>query len=94
MIGYISRNGTDYTDRYVVDSVDEMELLPTTKENGKGDYESMSPAPIGSTAIVGNEGGEIKQYMLFSFGWKELPDNMKSISSKLKLLEDGSEDSY
>ena len=30
-----------------------------------------APAPMGSQAIVGNESGTVKIYMLFSFGWKD-----------------------
>lgn len=58
---------------FVCDSVSEIQDLPTTTEVGKGVFESYKQVcPIGSTCIVGNEGGNLLVYMLFSFGWKAL----------------------
>lgn len=46
---------------------------PTTTRKGTGAFEAYQQyAPIGSTCIVGNEGGKLLVYMLFSFGWKPL----------------------
>lgn len=58
---------------FCCDSVSEVSDLPTTTQHGKGvfaDYKQC--APMGSTCIVGNEGGDLLNYMLFSFGWKKL----------------------
>lgn len=61
---------------FVVDSVDEVELLPTSTRKGIGKFaDDLSfdmCAPIGSTAIVGNETGDLIVFQLFSFGWKRL----------------------
>lgn len=61
------------TDEFVVDKVEEIENLPTTTRAGTGDLSYMKDkATLGSTAIVGNEGGSVLVYMLFSFGWKQM----------------------
>lgn len=58
---------------FVVDSILEIEYLPTTKKHGSGIFASYSNTiPVGSTCIVGNQGGEILVYMLFGFGWKNM----------------------
>lgn len=59
---------------FVADTVDEcVNEAPTTTRKGTGAFEAYQQyAPIGSTCIVGNEGGDVLVYMLFSFGWKEL----------------------
>ena len=61
---------------YAVDSVDDVDNLPTTTKKATGQFAydpnfSACP-PIGSTCVVGNEGGALLTYMLFSFGWKQL----------------------
>ena len=74
---------THYGDRanigimqFCCDSIDEVQDLPTTSEFGKGVFENYRQcAPLGSTCIVGNEGGKLLVYMLFSFGWKALNKN-------------------
>lgn len=61
------------TMEFICDTVDEVQDAPTTTEIGKGvfaDYDCC--APIGSMLIVGNEGGDVLIYMLFSFGWKQI----------------------
>lgn len=61
---------------FVVDTEDEVDFLPTTKEKASGlfagrpDFDSLPP--IGSTCVVGNKEGDLIIYMLFSFGWKKL----------------------
>lgn len=61
---------------FVVDSESELADLPSTTKIGTGIFENNpsfdSFAPIGSVCIVGNEGGDLLIYMLFSFGWKLL----------------------
>lgn len=61
---------------YVVDSESEIQHLPTTINKGSGIFANNPSfnmtAPIGSTCIVGNNGGNILVYMLFSFGWKKI----------------------
>lgn len=58
---------------FVCDEISEVQDAPTTTEFGKGVFETYrQTAPIGSTCIVGNEGGDLLVYMLFSFGWKAL----------------------
>ena len=61
---------------FVVDSVDEIELLPTTTEKAKGKFMNDSSfdfyPPLGSTCLVGNEAGDLIVFQLFSFGWKRL----------------------
>lgn len=57
---------------FVCDSTSDIQNLPTTNNAGVGDFKYFKSAPIGSTCIVGNEGGDILVYMLFSFGWKQL----------------------
>ena len=61
---------------FCVDTVDEIELLPTTtkKASGKfaGDANFKMYPPIGSTCIVGNGTDEVLVYMLFSNGWKQM----------------------
>ena len=62
--------------QFCCDSIDEVQDLPTTSEFGKGVFENYRQcAPLGSTCIVGNEGGKLLVYMLFSFGWKALNKN-------------------
>lgn len=58
----------------VADSVDELlSDAPTTKKKGTGNFADFDHyAPIGSTAIVGNEGGELLVFQLYSFGWKKI----------------------
>lgn len=58
---------------FVCDEISEVQDLPTTTNHGKGAFENYKQtAPIGSICIVGNEGGNLLVYMLFSFGWKAL----------------------
>lgn len=58
---------------FVCDTEDEIRDLPTTTEMGKGSFiEFTHTAPIGSVAVVGNDGGELLVYELFSFGWKKI----------------------
>lgn len=59
---------------FVCDTVEEcVNEAPTTTRKGTGAFEAYQQyAPIGSTCIIGNEGGDVKIYMLFSFGWKEI----------------------
>ena len=58
---------------FVVDSEDDIKYLPTTTKNGSGEFEHFNhTCPIGSITTVGNEGGELLVYELFSFGWKKL----------------------
>ena len=58
---------------FVCDTVDEVAGLPTTTTCGTGAFAQYNYyAPLGSTCIVGNEGGDILVYMLFSFGWKQI----------------------
>ena len=61
---------------FCVDTIDEVELLPTTTTKAKGKFANdanfnMYP-PIGSTCIVGNNNDEVIVYILFSNGWKQL----------------------
>ena len=61
---------------FAVDTMDDLNNLPTTTQAGTGIFEN-DPSfdhtvPIGSTCVVGNEGGALRTFMLFSFGWKEL----------------------
>lgn len=61
---------------YVVDTIEEVALLPTTEHKGTGkfagnaDFEILPK--IGSTCIVGNGDDKVLVYMLFSNGWKQL----------------------
>ncbi len=58
---------------FVADEISEVQDLPTTTTYGKGVFEAYKQtAPMGSTCTVGNQGGDVKIYMLFSFGWKEI----------------------
>lgn len=58
---------------FVCDTVNEVGDAPTTVKKGRGVFSNCRQcAPIGSTLIVGNEGGATLVYMLFSFGWKQL----------------------
>ena len=56
-------------------TIEEIAKLPTMEHGATGDFANIpgleSPAPMGSQAIVGNESGTVKIYMLFSFGWKD-----------------------
>lgn len=60
---------------FCVDTIEEIAKLPTMEHGATGDFVNIpgleSPAPMGSQAIVGNESGTVKIYMLFSFGWKD-----------------------
>ena len=62
--------------KYCVDTVEEIDLLPTTSKKGTGAFSNNSSfnfcPPIGSTCIVGNGDEEVLVYMLFSNGWKKL----------------------
>ena len=58
---------------FCCDSVSEVQDAPTTTSKGKGVFSAYQQcAPMGSTLIVGNEGGDIMTFMLFSFGWKQI----------------------
>lgn len=61
---------------FCVDAIEEIEKLPTMEHGATGDFANIpgldSPAPMGSQVIVGSETGEVKVYMLFSFGWKDI----------------------
>ena len=61
---------------FVVDSESEIQYPPTTTNKGSGVFENNPNfnfiAPIGSSCIVGNDGGDLLVYMLFSFGWKKI----------------------
>lgn len=61
---------------FVVDSENEVQYLPTAEHKGTGNFKNdlsfSCCAPIGSTCIVGNNGGNVLVYMLFSFGWKKI----------------------
>lgn len=74
MIGYIRMKNSKYdlVDHFVLDTADEVQLLPTVNTSGKAPYSNMEKAPIGSDAVVGNESGPLKVFILFSSGWKEV----------------------
>lgn len=79
MAGILKKKGQQYNTaicEYVVDSEAEIAYLPTTTKKGTGQFAGMSGfdfcPPIGSTCVVGNEGGTLLVYQLFSFGWKKL----------------------
>lgn len=58
---------------FVADTVAEVQDLPTTTTFGKGAFATYQmTAPLGSTCVVGNEGGDILVYALFGFGWREV----------------------
>ena len=58
---------------FVADEISEVQDLPTTTAHGKGVFEAYKQtAPMGSICTVGNPDGDVKIYMLFSFGWKEI----------------------
>jgi hypothetical protein len=58
---------------FACDTIDEIDDAPTTTRGGIGCFEKYkNPAPMGSTLVVGNEGGDTQVYMLFSFGWKAI----------------------
>ena len=59
---------------FVCDTIDEcVNEAPTTTSKGKGVFSAYQQfAPMGSTLVVGNEGGDIMTFMLFSFGWKQI----------------------
>lgn len=61
---------------FCVDTTDEIALLPTTTRAGTGAFKDLPdfnvPAPLGSTAIVGNGDADLEVYMLFTNGWKKL----------------------
>lgn len=57
---------------FTCDKVSEVADLPTTEHGGKGNFASFKQTvPMGSTCIVGNEGGDLLVYKLFTFGWKK-----------------------
>lgn len=57
---------------FVIDTVDELDLLPTTTKHASGSFSKFDHlAPIGSTCICGNH-GSMKIYMLFTDGWQEV----------------------
>lgn len=61
---------------FCVDTVDEVQLLPTTTKKASGKFANdvhfkMYP-PMGSTCIVGNGDEDVIVYMLFSNGWKPM----------------------
>ena len=85
---------------FCVDTVDEVQLLPTTTKKATGKFANdanfkMNP-PIGSTCIVGNGTDEVLVYMLFSNGWKQMWGGTKMdvinyiLSKKLKKYVDDS----
>lgn len=58
---------------FVCDKIEEVDDAPTTTKIGTGVFKDCKYyAPMGSTLIVGNEGGDTLIYMLFSFGWKQI----------------------
>lgn len=58
---------------FVADEISEVQDLPTTTTHGKGVFEAYKQtAPMGSICTVGNPDADVKIYMLFSFGWKEI----------------------
>ena len=58
---------------FCCDEISEVQDAPTTTSKGKGVFSAYQQcAPMGSTLIVGNEGGDIMTFMLFSFGWKQI----------------------
>ena len=58
---------------FVADEISEVQDLPTTTTYGKGVFEAYKQtAPMGSTCTVGKPDGDVRVYMLFSFGWKEI----------------------
>lgn len=58
---------------FCVDTVDEIDYLPTTTTRGSGVFEDFDfTAPMGSTATVGNGDSEVLVYMLFTNGWKKM----------------------
>lgn len=80
MAGMLLRIGDSHNVKniceFCVDTADEVALLPTTTEHGKGKFAD-DPSfdlcvPIGSTCIVGNGNDGVLVYMLFSDGWKQL----------------------
>lgn len=60
---------------YAVDTLDEVDMLPTSTTPATGDLEEEfrnAPLPlIGSTCLVGNN-GDLRVFMLFSDGWMEI----------------------
>lgn len=61
---------------FCVDTVDEIQLLPTSTKKASGKFANdtmfkMYP-PIGSICTVGNGDEDILVYMLFSNGWKKM----------------------
>lgn len=75
MAGMLLKIGKSYNTNvmeFAVDTEDEINFLPTTKEKGKEMFSGIDYAPFGSTCVVGNKDGELILYMLFSFGWKKL----------------------
>lgn len=80
MAGSLNKRSNSYNEsnvcEFVVDTVDEVALLPTTTNKAKGkfakDVNFQIIPTVGSTCIVGNGKDELKVYMLFSNGWKAL----------------------
>lgn len=57
---------------FICDTIAELKNLPTTTTKGTGAFADFHHyAPMGSTCICGNN-GDIKMYLLFSDGWKEV----------------------
>lgn len=60
---------------YIVDTREELDLLPTTTKKGTGACEGWAPVHAGSTAICSNGGTGVTYYMLFGEdggNWVEL----------------------
>ena len=58
---------------FCCDEVSEVQDAPTTTQKGKGVFANYQQfAPMGSKLYVGNEGGDLMTFMLFSFGWKQI----------------------
>ena len=79
MAGKLLQIGNNYNAdirQYCVDTVEEIQLLPTTTSPGTGDFannaEFKCVIPMGSTCIVGNGDEDVLVFMLFSDGWKEM----------------------
>lgn len=58
---------------FVVDTVAEIDELPTSTTVGTGKFSHMDfTVDVGSDCLVGNKGGDLLTYMLFGFGWREI----------------------
>ncbi len=60
------------TSEFAVDTVGEVEYLPTTTAAGTGIFERYDKVKLGSTCIVGNGSDDLLVYMLFTSGWKQI----------------------